>query len=660
MLCIVVALWSSSASNALATLAGSRDFNGPDKVWQPLSSEVPLRVLAHESVAGGARDNAGCEHIVLAAPAGLSAQLACIIQPVAVLDELEARIWVKATQPGVQLAARITLPRSVSVRSQSAVTTIVRGQQYDRVGRWQQLVLSDVPKRLAEQVRVLRTEPGASVDPREAYVDAIVLLVPGGSDAIEVWTDDLDFDGIVLDERSGVLPAAFTSSTTLPQTPTVRLQGGRLQVDGRAFLPRVIEWHGEPLQFLTDRGFNTIQLTSLPTAEQADEARRLSLWFLCPPPGPEELSRTGFVAASDRIVAWLVNDDTEGTDPNYLRRWADLVRQTDPMSGRPVVVMPESDWELAGKAADILVARHPLASRMTNADCRQWFSSRRQYVEPGTSMWVSLPTQFHVVVGEQCAALSGHTAPPPNVDDRLLEALVHLVASECTSGFVFSSHSSLADKNPATRRRAALLELLNQQLQLIEPWLAGGKIVGRVQSSDEARSAALLHVDYTRLLMPIPSATDRTSAQAVPVDLLAGKAFVVPGVLESSQVFHLSPVELRSVPAQRVTGGMRTVWESDDDGLLILTEDPQVISSLRQRTTQNAVRVARLERDLAAEQATAVADTARQLAPLGVAAAETTRVIASVNAQIRQADALVVAGRVVESYRLARSLRSSL
>jgi hypothetical protein len=396
-----------------------RDFDGPGTAWKPLDDRVPMRLQAHECVADGARDVAGCEHIAVVAPAGESAQLACTTPPMAVLDEFAARMWVKATQPGVQLAARITLPRSVGVRHQSAVTVIVRGELYSHVGRWQQLELINLPKQLAAQVRVLRTEPGASVDPREAFVDAIVLLVPGGTNPVEVWTDDLDVDGVVLDDRSGVRPAAFSTAVATPQSSTVRLQGGMLQVDGHAFLPRVIEWRGEPLAFLSERGFNTVKLAALPTDEQSTEARQLGLWFLCPPPRPDELDSIGISPASDRVSAWHLVDDTSGVDPDYLRRWAELVRQKDPMVGRPIVVTPESDWESACGAADIVVARHLLAGRMSDVDFRKWLTGRRQLADPGTSIWVCLPTQYDESVGRQCDALSQRSAPPPNVDDAL-------------------------------------------------------------------------------------------------------------------------------------------------------------------------------------------------------------------------------------------------
>lgn len=653
--CLMAGTLASAAGTA-ATLG----FNGPEVLWQPVENEVPFRKFAHECVAGGARDNAGCEHIALAAPAGQSVQLTCAAPRVAVLDELEARIWIKATQPGVQIAARIVLPRSVNARTKSAVTTIIRGPQYDRAGRWQQLVLSNVPRRLAEQVRVLRTEPGASIDPREAYVAAILLLVPGGQDAIELWTDDLDIDGVTLEGRGGVQPAAFTEATPVSQASTIRVQGGTLQVDGRAFLPRAITWNGEPLQFLADRGFNAVALPVLPTAEQANEARRAGVWFLCPPPKPDELASTGIGPACDRVLAWKLSDEIGAADPNYVRRWAELVRQKDPVAGRPIVVVQEADWENASQSADVVVAEHCLAPRMSEADFRQWLPGRWQLIEPDTLLWIGLPTQFDEGVGRQCAALSGRAGPPPNVDDWQLEMLTSVAVTERICGFVFASHSSLATDDAATRRRAASLELLNGRLQLLQPWLAGGKVVGRVQTSDAARAAAVLNVDYARLLMPIPVPADRAAAALSPAGPLSGKTFIVPGVPESTQVFHLSPVEMRSVPAQRVTGGMRAVWDADDDALLLLTEDPQAIASLRQHAAQNGAKVVRVERDLAAATAALVADTSRQLGSQSVAVDEVLRAAAAVGTQLRQVDALATAGRVPEAHSLAKSSRRAL
>ena len=311
-------LVAAVARVALAAPAFSRSFDGPDLVWQVLDNHVPSQVLAHDILAGGARNNQGMERIVIAAGAGQTVLLACPTTPIAAIDELQVRLWVRANRPNIQLAARFTLPHSLDLRTHMAASAIVRGAVYSRPNHWQELVLDDVPKRLAEQVRVLRTIPGATIDSREAYLDAAILLVPGDPQGLEIGTDQLDVDGIPVNPVADARPVAhrgggkkaaartgWLAGDPLPQpqpngfenghtsiddhTSPARLQGPTLFVEGKAFLPRVIQWNGEPLQFLSDLGFNTVQLATLPSAEQIAEAKRSDMWFLCTPPRPEAL-----------------------------------------------------------------------------------------------------------------------------------------------------------------------------------------------------------------------------------------------------------------------------------------------------------------------------------------------------------------------------------
>src|SRR4051794_32337146 len=180
------------ADGILAEPAVRRTFDGPETAWQVFNNGVPVQISAHDCVPGGAHDKAGCERIALVAPAGQSALLVCPAAHVAVLDELSVRLWIKASRPDLQLAARVVLPRSVDAQSRAAATAIVRGTAYKRTGQWQELSLAEVPRLLEEQIRVMRATPGAAIDAHEAYVDAVVLIVPGDSNGVELGTDNLE------------------------------------------------------------------------------------------------------------------------------------------------------------------------------------------------------------------------------------------------------------------------------------------------------------------------------------------------------------------------------------------------------------------------------------------------------------------------------------
>src|SRR5262249_15129156 len=122
---------------------------------------------------------------------------------------------------------------------------------------------------------------------------------------------------------------------------SVRLAGAALLVDGKPFFPRGIQWQGEALQFLYERGFNTIQLAARPTMAQSTEAKKLGLWFICPPPLPDTIAQGNLGCADDRVLAWYLDDAVSQVDPDYLLRWAEMVRSRDSVPGRPVVVVPE-------------------------------------------------------------------------------------------------------------------------------------------------------------------------------------------------------------------------------------------------------------------------------------------------------------------------------
>ena len=374
-LCAAIAVWTCyllAASRELrAEPTFSRSFNGPETTWRLLETSAPAKILTHECIPGGARDTKGLERIAVAAAAGQSVQLACPTPPFAALDELKARLWVRSSRPDIQLAARIVLPRSVDPQRRTPATAIVKGAAYNRPGHWQELFLADVPKLLAAEVRIMRTTPGAAIDSHEAYLDAVVLIVPGDPNGVEVGTDQLEIDGVE------ITPSANSKSAQAQSAPTaaardesaarglvghssgcrrsaapapgerkspVRLQGSTLLVDDKPFMPRAIQWNGESLQFLSERGFNVVTLQASPTPEQIADGTRYDLWFLCVPPRPDALARDGVGAVGDRVLGWCLEDEAIEADPNYALRWADLVRERDVVYGRPIVLSPKANW----------------------------------------------------------------------------------------------------------------------------------------------------------------------------------------------------------------------------------------------------------------------------------------------------------------------------
>jgi hypothetical protein len=651
-------------------------FDGPDRHWRLLDDGLSARMVAHDSVPVGARNAGGSERIVVAAPEGRSALVACGTPRMPLLDEFRARLWVKASLPGAQLAVQVVLPRTIDPATGRAMTTIVRGPLSQQAEHWQQLELVGVTRLFANQVRVLRARPAAAIDPREAYIDAIVLSVPGDPQGTQVLTDELEVEGVVFDamagdstaKSSGPGNATVVSRVDAPvgqsgarATPRVRMQGSALLVDDKPFAPRAIDWHGEPLKFLAERGFNAVQLPEPPTRQLLNEAEQQNVWIICPPPR-EPLDEATNATRWERILVWRLEDEAASGDPAHFRHWADTIRARNDLPPRPILVAAYDQWAAMSEFADVLLARHPRDATLSTTEFDQWFTAGGRLARPGTPIWVSVPSQLGDLTHAQAAAMSGLDRFI-SVDADLLEATVRTAITRGCRGLLFRSGSPLGEPDSVTRRRAALLALMNRHLMLVHAWMAGGAAVGEASSADGAHAAVILSVDRARLLAPVnrlpakneqarPSNDDqkRSFAGVDGATTSSGVSYTVPGIPDSNSAYQMTPASLRPVATRRVAGGTRLVLETADDSLVVITQDPQVIVGLRQRIAHDGPSMLRLLREWIGLQSAAVADTSGRLARFGVDVRAAGKFLAAADSAVRQGDALLAAQRADEAY----------
>jgi hypothetical protein len=317
-------------------------FEGPDPTWTLAESDCQAQAVVHQRRLQDAHSGQGCEFFRIIHGQGSSIYLTHRIDPSPVIAEWSPSVWIKSDQPGIQLLARVVLPRTLDPRTGKPLTTFLFGDSYRDVTLWQQLGIPKPVLGLERQVRALRSQWGPKIDIRQAYVDLLVLNAYAGTHSTHLWIDDLEVRGHVevrvaatavpfstragsdvLDRVGGVggvrriststndwdsssydLRSTGDSYPTQPashQTPAmgsrgpgdrstqIRLQGAILTVVDRPLLPRIVRWSGEPFDWLHDLGFNALILPQWPTAEQVAEARRLDLWLIVPPPREVDL-----------------------------------------------------------------------------------------------------------------------------------------------------------------------------------------------------------------------------------------------------------------------------------------------------------------------------------------------------------------------------------
>jgi hypothetical protein len=603
-------------------------FEGPQASWREGESDVQHRIVGQQRLQGGAHTGNGCESLRLQAETGSYIYIAHDVGSPLVIDELAPSVWIKSDRPGLQIAARIVLPRSVDPRTGRPLTSIVIGSAYNDVGGWQQLQLTEIPRLLTRSVHVLRTQFGPQVDPREAYLEAVLLNVYGGQGVTNVWIDDLAVAGYVA--RQNVQPdLARPRAPEAPLTPVrlppvqaavsaprhrVKLDRSTLLVDDWPMFPRVIRRHGEPLDFLKKIGFNTVWLDRLPMPEVLAEAERLGLWLICPPPRPTAAELTDIKEPSpprigtstvaeigpqfDCVLAWDMGNDLIEADLEATARWADQVRAADRRCNRPLICRPRTNLRGFSRSVNLLlIDRRPLGTSLEMSDYATWVRQQPLLATLGTPVWTTVQTQPNEALRQQLAALEPGYSPPLAVSADQMRLLAYTAVASGSRGLVFVSDSPLDAPDADTRQRAMTLELLNLELQPIELWAAAGTYVANARSNVREVCGAVLRTDRASLLLPLWLSP---GGQCVPSQSAVNSLTLVTLVPKTYNAYELTPHGAQQLRRQPVAGGLSVTL--DEFGLasqILLSHEASIVSAVDRRAVQVGSRAARLQRDLA-------------------------------------------------------------
>jgi hypothetical protein len=525
---------------AAAQSVVSDGFDSAEPTWRVSQAQGNYRLDSRQRVAQGAHSGAACELVVLSLAPGSQIELALDITPARIIAELMPSVWLRSDRSRPRLSARVVFPHSSDPRTHQPVTRLIAGPSYADVGQWRQLRLSNVPALVAQVARPLRAELGSQFDAHEAYIDRLVLTLSGTGGTTRLWIDDLELPGLVTAESV----AAALASRAESSPHRIELSGPVLLIDGLPLLPRMIEHQGEPLSFLKSLGFNTVKLAAPPSGELLDEARRAGIWLFCPPPrrapAEDDDQNNAPLEFGDRyapVLAWDLGQGHTASELEAMRDWAAETRRADSSVNRPLVCDPLDDLKGYSRAVDILMLhRHVVGTSFELADFETWLRERPALARLGTPIWTTIETQFSRELIEQMSLFSNGQAPEPMVEYEQLRLLTQSAVAAGVRGLLFTSRSPLDATDAPTRTRAAILRLINLELDLVQEWAAAGTRSDTVQaaadSSETGITGAVLPSKHTRLLLPYWTGS---GAQYV-AGQLAGNdvVFVVPGAPEAN------------------------------------------------------------------------------------------------------------------------------
>jgi hypothetical protein len=633
-------------------------FESREVAWTKGAADAPFRETVHEMSDSTAHTGQFSEHIGLIAEQGNYIHYFYPVGKAPIGEELNASVFVKSNRPGAQLLARLVLPREHAAGSlDEQLTTMLRGDQYEIVSRWQQLVLRHPTKLVKEQQQLLRAELRRDVDFRDAYIDRLVLNVYGGPGRTDIWIDDLEIgpvlDGSPFKQTSRPSGAADKGAAIKPALPRARssvveLRQDQLLVNSKRFFMRGIRHSDTPLEALREAGFNTLWFDRAAPATVLDEAVNRGFWIVPSLkaraeaghlPSADELSdEVSRIANSDATLFWDLGEGLVSEQQEAIGRAAEVIHSADPQ--RPVGADIWDGFGPYSRSLDVVGAhRWPLMTTLEMPQYREWLEQRRLLARPGTYLWTwvqtHLPDWFTTLVYERPASAGFQEPVGPQPEQIRLLAYTALAAG--CHGLAFWSDRFLADSHQG-RDRLLNLALLNMELQMLEPFLVSAPEGPRwVDTSIAEVKAAVFRTDHGTLAMPIWLGR---GAQFVPgQSATAQLKFVVPEVPVGTQAWEISPAEVRSLPAERVIGGTRvTLSEFGLTAAIIFTADNNptgIIVHFQEQLRRMRKLAAQWQHDLAEEEIDKVARVEAQLEADGHTLPDGKKLIEDARARLR-------------------------
>ncbi|MEW4454898.1 hypothetical protein AB1L30_19690 [Bremerella sp. JC817] len=578
------------------------DFESAVTTWRPSSADAPISQIEHQRKVGDSHMGASSEQIVVRLGQGSYAYYGHTVAPARVVPDLQYSVWVKTDRPGIQIAARVVFPRSLDPRTRRPITTRILGDRCNHPDRWTQLGVRQIDRMVHEQVTALRREYGAQFDPREAYVDLIELNLYSQPGLMRVQIDDLEGEGLLnvpqtqttsqhVTMSGGIRGMSGTTGANVQLAPPraeSASNGQVIELNDHPAVPRIIDYNGEPLGFLKGLGFTAIRTSQAPSPRLQQELLRYNMWSVSSPPeGREPKDQSG-------VLAWeLPITDGEDGFSDFAIRAADL-RLLDGRKPRPVLAIAPGRVHDFSQHSEIIASRHPvLGTSQTLSDYARWMQSWSLFASPSVTRWAVVPTQFSPNTQRQVSLLSQESQVPMAFQPQQLEKEVFLALSNGVRGIVFESNTPLNSDHPVDLSRRTALDLINRRMELIYPWVAQGTPRDGAFSEDPNVHVSMLATDTAILLIAVRTNPDD---HFVVKPLPDRKVTVhVRGVPMAAEAHRIGDSGIHPVDHTRGLGDMQVKLEPGEHvSLILLTQDPRVVSAIRARSERHRVEIVRL------------------------------------------------------------------
>lgn len=623
-------------------------FEGKKTAWIRGEDNVRAEQKAHTVSSDYAHLGTQSEFIQLVCPEGKKdpsfANYYYPTQPAPIGEDLSASVWVKANRAGIQLQARLVLPKERNPQQlDEPMTVILTGDKYQLTRRWQRLEMQNPVKLVKDQQQVLRAQLRRDIDLTDAYIDRLILNLYTGAGQIDVYLDDLEIGPVrpiappkpkeVAKTKQGGTTVTHPKKEERPERGyPVRMEQDKLFVDGKPYFFRAIRYTDTPLKTLRDAGFNAVWFDPHVPMEKIEEAIGHGFWIVPSLPlvgenGPmpkggtpasrghdlgaardvESLAAAiNRFSAADAVLFWDIGAALQIEKEEALRLTVEAIERSPALKRPHGADVWDGFSTLSHYIQMVGTHRYPLLTSLELTKYRDWLQQRRRLSNKNALHWTWIQThipdwQTQVIYGKKTREGFDEPIGPQPEQIRLLTYIG--LATGCR-GLAFSSDRFLADSHQG-RDRLLMMAMLNQEIHMLEPLLMTLRETPTwIDTSNPFVKAAILRCEKGLLVLPIWLGD---GAQCVPPQgALSNLSIVVPLVPDGTQPWEIAPGRVQSLQYQcerRLTGMRIVLPEFDLTSAIVFTSDLSgMVVKWQNHARLMAPQVAQWARDLATVQ----------------------------------------------------------
>jgi hypothetical protein len=653
------------------------------------------------------KSGASAEHIqVRSNQQGPVLRLDHEVPPSFPIEELKASVAVRASQPGARLAVRLVFPQQKDPRSGRTLTAFATGPKYVQTNEWQTLEMQVNEKAITERIVRLRAElKPETLNLDGMFLDRVIVITELSRGVTDIVLDDLKWTGYA----SRNIDADSIDSESVEAIRRVQMRLDRLLIDGRPSVLRFTPYHAEDLERLHALGLNALWIKDWKDRKQIDAIRKHKMWALATPPRGRvsETGRSGTVSLSLRpfddqtqgILGWYLGTRVPRSARDELQTQARLVRAADRKLRRPIFADIGGLERSYSRMLDgVGLSRHPLHTEFQISDYRRFLTRKHLLLRPGSfvTTWIqteSTPRLNAEISGnqqfERTAGSSLNQALASNPQQSLVvepEQIRQLVWASLLSGcrgIGYWKRTPFDANQPGLRERELIIAITNQEIELLEPWLATQRVIdyqrvsidrpdavgstkknsfftrsparelrqeakaarARLQAGHQTREidtenhVELAIIDSANGMLVVPMWFQKDS-QFVPGRMASRELIItIPGIADTATIWEVSTTHVRSVRKRPGSNGVQIRLENFDQvTALVVSTDPNWGTIIRRQVRSLKARSAWLWLELAKAKFERVYEIDQQLQSLGAGNADGPYLLDRARSYLQMAD----------------------